>query len=182
MIVQNGGIEEFIKTYKNERLKSPQRQELFVIDENIEKQTEELLFENGYGGFAKDGKEYKFAVNKNNMLPTIWSNVISNKGFGIITTENMCDLIWNKNSRLNRLTSWNNDTVFNIPSQIIYVKDIESNKIWTINSNILPNSNYYYITYGFGYSKCVDLMTHERRCSDYVGESASLLVEIISDK
>ena len=34
----------------------------------------------------------------------------------------------------------------------------------------------------FGYSKCVDLMTHERRCSDYVGESASLLDEIISDK
>ena len=31
----------------------------------------------------------------------------------------------------------------------------------------------------FGYSKCVDLMTHERRCNDYVGESAKMLDEII---
>ena len=31
----------------------------------------------------------------------------------------------------------------------------------------------------FGYSKCVDLMTHERRCNDYVGESARMLDEIL---
>ena len=33
----------------------------------------------------------------------------------------------------------------------------------------------------FGYSKCVDLMTHERRCVDYVGESASMIDEIIKN-
>lgn len=32
----------------------------------------------------------------------------------------------------------------------------------------------------FGYSKCVELMTHERRCSDYVGESAKILDEILN--
>ena len=31
----------------------------------------------------------------------------------------------------------------------------------------------------FGYSKCIELMTHERRCNDYVGESARMLDEII---
>lgn len=31
----------------------------------------------------------------------------------------------------------------------------------------------------FGYSKCVDLMTHERRCNDYVGECAKMLDEVI---
>ena len=65
----------------------------------------------------------------------------------------MCDLIWSKNSRLNRLIAWSNDTVLNIPSQIIYLKDEDNNKAWTLNSNILPNSNYYYVTHGFGYSK-----------------------------
>ncbi len=30
----------------------------------------------------------------------------------------------------------------------------------------------------FGYSKCVDLMTHERRCNDYVGWSANRINEI----
>lgn len=65
----------------------------------------------------------------------------------------MYDLVWNKNSRLNRITAWSNDTVLNVPSQIIYVKDEENKLTWTLNSNVNPNSNYYYITYGFGYSK-----------------------------
>lgn len=32
----------------------------------------------------------------------------------------------------------------------------------------------------FTYNKCKDLMTHERRCNDYVGECAKLLDEIIN--
>ena len=31
----------------------------------------------------------------------------------------------------------------------------------------------------FGYSKCIDLIKHERRCNDYVGESAKMLDEIL---
>lgn len=31
----------------------------------------------------------------------------------------------------------------------------------------------------FGYSKCIELMKYDRRCSDYVGESAKMLDEII---
>ncbi len=33
----------------------------------------------------------------------------------------------------------------------------------------------------FGYSKCVELMTHSRRCSDYVGWSANKIEEITSN-
>lgn len=153
MIPKNGNLEEFIKSHLKSKLKQPEKVELINQDESLERQKEELVFDNGYGGFSKEGKEYHFSVNKANPLPTIWTNVISNKSFGIITTENMHDLIWNKNSRLNRITSWNNNAVLNVPSQIIYVKDKENKKIWTLNSNILPNSNYYYVTYGFGYSK-----------------------------
>ncbi len=148
-----GGIEEFIKNNKRKSTGLIYKKEIAQLEEPLPKQEDDLMFYNEYGGFSKDGKEYKFSINKENELPTIWSNVISNKGFGIITTENMYDLIWNKNSRLNRITAWNNDTVLNIPSEIIYIKDEENNKIWTLNSNILPNSNYYYVTYGFGYSK-----------------------------
>ena len=31
----------------------------------------------------------------------------------------------------------------------------------------------------FGYNKCLELMTHERRCNDYVGESAKMLDKIL---
>lgn len=34
----------------------------------------------------------------------------------------------------------------------------------------------------FGYSKCVELMTHERRCVDYVGECARMVEEIVNSK
>ena len=32
----------------------------------------------------------------------------------------------------------------------------------------------------FGYTKCIDLMSHERRCNDYVGEAAKMIDEILS--
>lgn len=32
----------------------------------------------------------------------------------------------------------------------------------------------------FGYAQCIELMTHERRCSDYVGWSANKISEIIN--
>ena len=146
-------MSEYIKTNHKAKLKIPENFEIAADEMPIEKNLEDLVFYNGYGGFSQDGREYTFCVNKDNVLPTIWSNVISNKSYGVITTENMYDLIWNKNSRLNRITAWNNDTVCNIPSQIIYLKDEENHKIWTLNSNVLPNPNYYYVTYGFGYSK-----------------------------
>ena len=34
----------------------------------------------------------------------------------------------------------------------------------------------------FGYSTCKDLMMHERRCIDYVGEAASMIDEILNKK
>lgn len=32
----------------------------------------------------------------------------------------------------------------------------------------------------FGYVTCRDLMTHERRCNDYVGETAKMIDEILN--
>lgn len=126
-----------------------QKYEEEILPCNIE--TEE--FYNGIGGFIDNGKEYIFAVNKDNKTPAVWSNVLSNRFFGTIVTENMADSTWAKNSRLNRLTPWNNNSVQNYPSEIIYVYDNNKNRVWSLNSGVLPNNNYYYITYGFGYAK-----------------------------
>ena len=32
----------------------------------------------------------------------------------------------------------------------------------------------------FGYTKCLELMTHERRCNDYVGECARMVDNILN--
>ena len=74
MTVVSGGIAEFVKMQKNNKLKTLEKVQVSSRNEKLEKQTEELLFDNGYGGFSKDGKEYKFCVNRDNKIPTIWSN------------------------------------------------------------------------------------------------------------
>ena len=34
----------------------------------------------------------------------------------------------------------------------------------------------------FGYTKCIELMTHERRCNDYVGESAKYIDDVLNSQ
>ena len=111
-----------------------------------------LLYENEYGGFSPNGKEYQIAVNKENRLPTVWSNIMANKEFGTLVTESMGGFTWSKNSRLNRVSSWNNNQVLDIPSEVFYLQDEETLKTWSIGLNPMPDSKDYNIKYGFGYS------------------------------
>ena len=46
-----------------------------------------LLFFNGIGGFANDGKEYVIKLEDGQMTPAPWVNVISNPDFGFMVTE-----------------------------------------------------------------------------------------------
>ena len=113
---------------------------------------EALKFYNGYGGFKADGKSYLIKVNKKNRLPNVWCNILTNGDFGTIVTENLGGYTWSKNSRLNRITAWNNDPVFDIPSEIIYLKDMNNQKVWNIASSPIVDDNDYYIEHAFGYS------------------------------
>ena len=116
-------------------------------------ETEKLKYYNEYGGFSEDGKEYLIRINKNSKLPTTWSHVISNENFGTVLTENMGGFTWSKNSRLNRLSAWNNNPVQEIPSEIIYLKDIRNGKAWSLGAMPMPDDNDYFVKYGFGYAK-----------------------------
>ena len=112
-----------------------------------------LKYYNEYGGFSEDGKEYLIKVNKNNKLPTVWSHILANKNFGTLTTESMGGYTWKENCKLNRITVWSNDQVTDEPSEIIYAKDMETGKKWSLGFNPMPDENNYYITYGFGYAR-----------------------------
>ena len=120
---------------------------------SINFQTDDLKYYNEYGGFSSDGKEYKIRVNRNNRLPTVWSHVLANPNFGTVITENMGGFTWSKNSRLNRITSWSNNPVMDINSEIFYLKDCISQNAWSLGLNPMPDDNDYLVTYGFGYAK-----------------------------
>lgn len=85
------------------------------LEENIHiNQKEKLMFDNGISGFKNNGKEY-IIYNKNTPMP--WSNVIANKNFGTIITNNGCGYTYAYNSGEFKLTSWSNETIQNDKSE-----------------------------------------------------------------
>lgn len=130
---------------------------------NYEKRTnliniEDLKYYNEYGAFSEDGKEYIIKMTKNLKPPVVWSHVLANPNFGTVITNNNSGFTWYKNSRLNRISNWNNNTILDSPSEIIYIKDEEYDKHWSLCPNINQDDEEYYMTYGFGYTK----FTHMR--------------------
>ncbi|MGN1299533.1 MAG: GH36-type glycosyl hydrolase domain-containing protein [Candidatus Scatovivens sp.] len=154
IVIKNSDtLKRFLNSIKPEK----EEREFIVNEFRNQEPIEELVkleeYENTYGDFSEDGKEYSMIITPKSKLPTVWSNVLANKFFGTLVTDNMGGFTWNKNSRLNRLTAWNNDPILNFPSEIIYIKDIYSDKIWTLNNSINAFASEYKVTYGFGYAR-----------------------------
>ena len=140
--------EEKIKNIGEEEKK------VFIQDNQIETISEDydnLKYYNDYGGFSEDELEYRIKINKNNKLPTAWSNILANPNFGTIITQNLGGFTWNQNSRLNRISAWNNSSNTDIPSEIIYIKNKETGEYWSLCDNITVTPQEYHIKYGFGY-------------------------------
>ena len=162
---EKGSLENNIKELEEEYLEKykiiESDENNFIIKEDNEtdidilQNKEELKYYNEYGGFSADGKEYLIKVNKSNRLPTVWSHILANKNFGTVITENMGGYTWYKNSRLNRITRWENNPNYDIPSEVIYLKDVDTKKIWSLGLNPMPDDNNYNIIYGFGYCKYI---------------------------
>ena len=149
--------ESYLEKYKiiGEEIQKPVILELEKEDIDILSNQEELKYYNEYGGFSSDGKEYWIKVNKQNRLPTVWSHIMANEKFGTIVTENMGGYSWYQNCRLNRISSWENNPSYDIPSEIIYIKEVETQKTWSLGLNPMPDKQNYNIIYGFGYCKYI---------------------------
>ncbi len=112
----------------------------------------DLKYFNGYGGFSRDGNEYTMILSPNMNTPLPWVNVIANRNFGFLVTENGTGFTWAHNSRENKLTPWYNDPYIDVPSEVIYIRDDESGEIWNITPAPIRESKDYIITHGQGYT------------------------------
>src|SRR5207244_4006206 len=56
------------------------------------------LFDNGFGGFTPDGREYVITV-ADRVPPAPWSNVLANAAFGSLVTESALGCSWAGNSQ-----------------------------------------------------------------------------------
>jgi len=149
-------INDMEEDYERTVMRSEEKRNAIIFkDDRTEtlalEEYDNLKYYNEYGGFSENGLEYKMKLNKENKLPTVWSMVLANPKFGTVVTQNLGGFTWNKNSRLSRISAWNNNPLVDIPSEIIYVKDKKTGEFWSLSENINQRMQEYYITYGFGY-------------------------------
>ena len=152
-------------------------------EEKFEEDVSDLKYYNEYGGFKNDGQEYKIILNKENKLPTVWCNILANEKFGTLITQNFGGFTWAYNSRLNRLSSWNNNPIIDFPSEIICFKDVKTGSTWSLSQNVIGNKQDYTITYGFGYALIKTLkdgIIHE--VQSFIPRNESIKVNIINLK
>ncbi len=117
---------------------------------------QELLYDNGLGGFRPDGREYILRLGKGN-TPAPWINVIANPNFGFICSESGSGYTWSENSHEFRLTPWSNDAVSDPPGEVIYLSDRETGRVFTPTALPVRDGGDYGARHGFGYS----VFTHE---------------------
>jgi cyclic beta-1,2-glucan synthetase len=91
---------------------------------------ETLLFDNGYGGLNAEG-DYQIRVAGSFVPPAPWVNVVANARGGFVVSERGAGFTWAGSSYFFRLTPWHNDPVCDPPSEVIYLRDKETNAVWS---------------------------------------------------
>ncbi len=118
---------------------------------------EPLHYDNGYGGFSNDGREYVIRVSPDGRggqrrPPLPWVNVIANEKAGFLITESGAGYTWAGNSRLNRLSAWHNDPVIDPHSEVLWIRNEEARRFWSPLPGPTPAPNNYIVRHGFGYT------------------------------
>ncbi|OPX42863.1 N,N'-diacetylchitobiose phosphorylase [Ruminiclostridium hungatei] len=110
-----------------------------------------LSYFNGIGGFGENGDEYVVCLRAGQTTPAPWSNIIANDRFGFICTEAGGGFTWHLNSSQNKLTTWANDPVCDMPSEIVYLHQ-EEDEVWSCTPLPAGGDREYIIRHGFGYT------------------------------
>jgi cyclic beta-1,2-glucan synthetase len=111
-----------------------------------------LGFENGWGGFTADGREYVIRIEPGQPTPAPWSNVIANPDFGFLVTESGGGFTWAAHSAENRLTPWRNDPVADLPGEALYLRDEETAEVWSPTPEPAGGERTHVVRHGAGYS------------------------------
>jgi cyclic beta-1,2-glucan synthetase len=113
---------------------------------------QDLLYDNGLGGFSPDGGEYCVYLAPGQVTPAPWVNVIANPHFGFLASESGLGVSWAENSGENRLSPWGNDPVSNEPREVLYLRDEETAIVWSPTPQPTPAPAPYLARHGAGYT------------------------------
>ena len=112
----------------------------------------DLIFNNGFGGFTRDGREYVITLLPNQITPAPWVNVMANPYFGTVVSESGSAYTWVENCHEFRLTPWHNDPVSDPAGEAFYIRDEQTGQVWSPTPLPARGLTPYVIRHGFGYS------------------------------
>jgi cellobiose phosphorylase len=112
----------------------------------------DLIFDNGLGGFTRDGHEYVITLHPGQMTPAPWVNVLANPFFGTVISESGAAYTWVENSHEFRLTPWSDDPVQDTTGEAIYIRDDQTGQFWSPTPLPARGATPYVIRHGFGYT------------------------------
>jgi cyclic beta-1,2-glucan synthetase len=111
-----------------------------------------LQFDNGYGGFSEDGREYVMQVSAKKRPPAPWCNVIASPMFGTLVSEAGGGFTWSQNSQRHRITAWSNDATRDPVGEVIYLRDDDDGSVWSATPAPAGGDASYTVRHGQGYS------------------------------
>jgi cyclic beta-1,2-glucan synthetase len=121
-------------------------------------ESEDLLFDNGIGGFKADGTEYHIrlragAMGGLDLPPMPWVNIVANERCGFLVSETGAGYTWSRNSREHKLTPWFNDPISDPHGEALLLRDQAASEFWSPLPGPAPDSTDYTIDHGFGYTR-----------------------------
>ncbi len=112
----------------------------------------DLIFQNGLGGFTRDGHEYIITLLPGQMTPAPWVNVLANASFGTVVSESGGAYTWGENAHEFRLTPWSDDPVQDTTGEALYIRDEQTGQFWSPTPLPARGATPYVIRHGFGYT------------------------------
>ncbi len=109
-----------------------------------------MKFENAYGHFSEDGKEYVITTP---LTPKPWGNIISNGEYGMMVSQTGSGYSWLGNAGQNRITRSFQDLVKDNWGKYFYIRDVQNNTFWSATYKpVMHAYDDFSVVHGIGYS------------------------------
>ena len=110
-------------------------------------------FENPYGYFTEDGREYIISTP---FTPRPWGNVISNGDYSMMVSQVGSGYSWRGNAGQNRITRSFQDLVRDNWGKYLYIRDLKRQTTWSAAYKpVMHPYQHYQVIHGLGYSRFI---------------------------